>query len=862
MSLFDIFSGTDGTALDAHVSDGGASWIKHPNAAKFAASDAVLLSNAAALGSGVKSAYLLDEAASSADIILTGTLITGSASLGSQDSYIFFRAGSDGSGYLIGMQGSDGLARLLSMSADGALHSVGSISTIDFHLAAGGSYVFKLLVRGNAFRLFIDGLLYGIWQDTSYTAAGRIGLYLDGAAATGLTDGVRIDDLQAQPATAIPTVALNAGFNGTDGTPLSQYTSESGHSFTRYLQYSTSGDPTIRGNGLGKVGTSNEMYLADWVPPSADYPVIGSFAVRSANGQSWYLLSRVDESARNFYYFGYQSGLGLRLVRALSGFTVLGTYGFTPVAGHSYELRLEVEGSTINGYLDGELVLTATDASVTAAGKAGVFFNDGAAVTDDSTGTVLDSLTTGSSTFSIDVADYRVFQMSQIGGSTAIALTGKIPSGAADVQLRVRDADSEAVLVDWAIPTDFANDTAGWTGTLPVPNGGWYLLDMRWRDGSATVQDTQLALSHFGVGLLIATTGDSNPYYEYAGTATATSARLSLMTRETPGVWALQSTPGYGLAKLADALYGEFGVPIGSLNFSNGGSTLDAWANDNAGNATTFANQLKANGPVLCWISQVGYNDCTQSLFTTRDEQLAKFETLFSFVRGIAGNIGIGGAVLPVLIAGSTSNYSKADPAPALSVLNRQAELLVSREANNHYTISQAGVKVDGVHKTDDADGWGAFSAQMARMLIAFTRGQALPRLRITGARIVDATHTDLIVTHTGGDDLTPASGIEYVRIYDADLASELAVSAAVRQSATSIRVTHAAGDLAKRGFDYLNTPDSGEDWANVPRDNDSGGAMALEMTMDQGSIRHLVITATDDASATADLPVDLMTEQ
>jgi hypothetical protein len=59
---------------------------------------------------------------------------------------------------------------------------------------------------------------------------------------------------------------------------------------------------------------------------------------------------------------------------------------------------------------------------------------------------------------------------------------------------------------------------------------------------------------------------------------------------------------------------------------------------------------------------------------------------------------------------------------------------------------------------------------------------------RITGFTKVDATHVDVTIAHRGGTDFTPTSGITGFQIFDD--ATEETITSAVRQNATTIRLT------------------------------------------------------------------------
>lgn len=61
----------------------------------------------------------------------------------------------------------------------------------------------------------------------------------------------------------------------------------------------------------------------------------------------------------------------------------------------------------------------------------------------------------------------------------------------------------------------------------------------------------------------------------------------------------------------------------------------------------------------------------------------------------------------------------------------------------------------------------------------------------ITGLNAVDSTHTDILIQHSGGTDFTPTTGIG--GFAETCGGSALTISAAARQTATSIRLTHGA---------------------------------------------------------------------
>ena len=112
-----------------------------------------------------------------------------------------------------------------------------------------------------------------------------------------------------------------------------------------------------------------------------------------------------------------------------------------------------------------------------------------------------------------------------------------------------------------------------------------------------------------------------------------------------------------------------------------------------------------------------------------------------------------------------------------------------------HYSHSNMDADLGGspnVHWTPAS--YGRSGERYARKILAL-RGDiaAAPAWYIASMAIVDATHTDFTITHSGGTDFTPTSAITGFEISDNNGASYVVPSACVRQSATVIRATHSS---------------------------------------------------------------------
>lgn len=102
----------------------------------------------------------------------------------------------------------------------------------------------------------------------------------------------------------------------------------------------------------------------------------------------------------NFYYLRILQGTGFQLFKKVGGATTqLGsTYSTTITNGVPHTIKLEMIGSTINGYYDDVLRITVTDTAFASAGKAGIRINNGLANSGQVDDFSIDEIPAGTST--------------------------------------------------------------------------------------------------------------------------------------------------------------------------------------------------------------------------------------------------------------------------------------------------------------------------------------------------------------------------------------------------------------------------------------------------------------------------------
>jgi hypothetical protein len=192
---------------------------------------------------------------------------------------------------------------------------------------------------------------------------------------------------------------LVANFTRPDGTLLTAYTCDSGHTFS-----GLSGINIGSGNLSQYKVASNRMTLdavtgtgynfakSSWVPQVADYYVQG--VVRFTNigsshfhGMLGVRMGSVSGNAIGYVVqYGFDTGLGWRAViwNAATGATIAAAGVATPTYGTDYTLRLTVAGAALSASINGTTVVSGSDSTYALPGTAGFLLWNQSAVSIDS----------------------------------------------------------------------------------------------------------------------------------------------------------------------------------------------------------------------------------------------------------------------------------------------------------------------------------------------------------------------------------------------------------------------------------------------------------------------------------------------
>jgi hypothetical protein len=219
-----------------------------------------------------------------------------------------------------------------------------------------------------------------VFPTTTSFATARVQFELTAsAAALALFDNFE-HVTQDCPALDLPAFARDS-FSGPAGTLL-DHKDDRGASWSRITNntneaqiVSANGGTVTHGAGAEQMG-----YVNDSPPASADYDVEVDYFPRTfANATGGILARGAGGTGGTAYVFLLQTTMGVanatpRLFRLQDGgLTSLCNVAAIPMVANSrHRMRLRVRGAKISGFLDGQLVCSATDAFLTAPGFAGL----------------------------------------------------------------------------------------------------------------------------------------------------------------------------------------------------------------------------------------------------------------------------------------------------------------------------------------------------------------------------------------------------------------------------------------------------------------------------------------------------------
>lgn len=579
-------------------------------------------------------------------------------------------------------------------------------------------------------------------------------------------------------------------FTDVDGTLLSGHTPDAGGSWVNWAVAGgtapSPGSAVIVGNELDNNGvtnsTANAAFYHSIAPASANYTVSAPIKVYAKQRHTG-LFARLQSGAHNTYWLYLDAAAEtVSLYRVDSGTNVLlGSAALPLTIGSTYICALTVNGTgasvSLDVSVDGVSKIAVSDTSgnrITSVGYAGVWLGGG-------TESRLQSISVdeiGASSLTVaPPANLRIYQRS--GGSAAVGLSGTYSGTPTTIQARVVPDGGGTAVVDWTT-VDAAPAAGTWAGSINVPQGGWYNVEVRF---SSNTSITASSSNKFGVGALFSIAGQSNAYRWFiTGTGTA-AARTSKYN----GGWATNT--GAAAIAFANAMESALGVPVGMVDTGYDAAALTVegdrgfgyWLNLSGSPYTQWLARVTNVGAKLegiCWCQ--GEADAFQSV--PGATYAAGLTTMFGRFRSHTSQ-----SDLPVFLATlPRTSHVDADDA-GWNTIN---DVILGRDTGFERVACDTwdlGLS-DTVHY--DATGYQKVGERFALAVRKYGGDAVESRGPQVSAVSYAANTVRVDIAHRGGTDFTPATGITGLRFVDNG--TPITPTSVVRTSATRITATFA----------------------------------------------------------------------
>ncbi len=176
-----------------------------------------------------------------------------------------------------------------------------------------------------------------------------------------------------------------------------------------------------------------------------------------------------------------------------------------------------------------------------------------------------------------DLGDHQVVQRTIGSASGAVSITGSYTGTPDHIEAQVEAFGGGQVMVPWAV-IDPAPSGGNFAESLPVPQGGWYQIDVRTCDASENVLASSTGTRAWGVGINILCIGDGNMAGSGDSSYTLAQDQIGLLSQG--ATWKHLADPWISGAKasmgpaLGNALNTAVNLPIGLLPVASSAYTL------------------------------------------------------------------------------------------------------------------------------------------------------------------------------------------------------------------------------------------------------------------------------------------------
>ena len=386
--------------------------------------------------------------------------------------------------------------------------------------------------------------------------------------------------------------------------------------------------------------------------------------------------------------------------------------------------------------------------------------------------------------------DRRIIQRYATSEERNINLSGT-QSGGTSIEARIVNDGTDPApggadeITGWFVVD--ASPTTSWAGTILVPQGGWYNIQVRLSNETTTIHKSSIKV---GVGIIFWMCGQSNAqgffYNSNSIHPVASSDDLSAqwyfnmydsnLLPSDPNYWgpnlpALEFESPVGVSRagtvtLCNILAARYGCPVGCVNGAVGGSSSNTW--NNASDTNVVRAKSAIDTTVDGEIEFIVWNQGEADAAFNPSE--ATYAAAIQTVRS-------------VLRAGRT-NFSKDSAIPFL--INQLSAYIVTGQDNGYNNVRAAQAGADGASSTYlcatggdfglrnnspyihyNWEGHIKYAERIAQTVMYINGDETYYRGPQISSLVAEAQSQFSVYVSGAGSNLTPASGIVGFHIYD-----------------------------------------------------------------------------------------------
>lgn len=198
-----------------------------------------------------------------------------------------------------------------------------------------------------------------------------------------------------------------------------------------------------------------------------------------------------------------------------------------------------------------------------------------------------------------DQASDRIFQRTAGGTTKTITFAGSYTNTVpTSIEVQILNASDSSVAQAWTALGSASIAGGSWSGTLSVPQGGWYHWEARSKDSGGTVLASAAETSNeWAVGVLVAMIGQSNMRNMWSTRSTPPAddtltkrhagagwyaPDLTRQGSETSSNQGVNDFGGNGAVVFGNQLRAGLELPVGMLQFAIGATAISTWASGGA----------------------------------------------------------------------------------------------------------------------------------------------------------------------------------------------------------------------------------------------------------------------------------------